>query len=547
MTKSLKATIIGTTAILGGISLITGGFAVWYFTKGKKTVRTDVITSGIKFNKPTDTTVGTFSTPDTNKYYLAIDQIARPTDGTSIPTTAGKGVNFVEGTAGVTTSDDYPTVAAKGFTVTWTAATSTTTDAPYGVFYFPEDLSDYFDVYIGSTTASVVTAMSDNQSAASSAGVASGYVAYPLSFTKTTGSTPTYSYDFNVTVSYKTGMLPTTEEDYDILKNAAQDKTMGFAFGTISTASIYTYNFTSSSAEISGFKGTQAEGDYTTSQFAVNNEGSIVPVTGIAVRAFNGGNNNIIDNLVVTSNIKKISEAVFQGDTKLKTVKLPEGLTEIQLWAFGGCSSLESVNIPTTVTSLGQHAFDSCTSLKSITLPEGLTTLGEAAFLKCTSLTSVTIPSTITSIPTQAFNSCTSLTSLTLSEGITSIGQNAFAGCTSLAALTIPGTISEFDYSAFDGDKSIASLTLSEGVKTLRYDQSLSFSSALTTVSLPSTLTSLSTAAIANRNSKITTLTYGGTKAQWTKLIPSSTTSIKNLVVTCSNGKLTYDSNGKVS
>jgi hypothetical protein len=545
MTKSLKATIIGTTAILGGISLITGGFAVWYFTKGKKTVRTDVITSGIKFNKPTDTTVGTFTTPDTNKYYLAIDQIARPTDGTSIPTTAGKGVNFVEGTAGVTTSDDYPTVAAKAFTVTWTAAKKTSSEAPYGVFYFPEDLSDYFNVYIDSTTASPIAALSDYQAAAAAAGVASGYVAYPLTFTYTSGaSVPTYTYSFNLTLSYKAGMLPTTEEDYDILKNAAQDQPMGFAFGTLSASSVYTYSLSedSKTAIITGFNGTPTEKDYATSKFA-NINGNILPVTGIGLRAFQY--KNYIDNLTITSNVKSIDDGAFQNETNIKSVKVAEGLTSIGIDAFNGCTNLASLNIPTTVTSIGERAFANCTSLKAISLPEGLTVLGPTAFLNDTSLTTITIPSTIKNVPTGAFEGCSGLTSITLSNGVTSLDADAFTHCSSLTAVTIPGSMTDFNPGAFSYDNKITTLTISEGITKLTSSATFGFSTSLANVYLPSTLTSLESNAISNRKGTFTTIHFGGTKAAWKKLTSSST--IRSLTIICSNGKLTYDSNGKVS
>lgn len=44
----------------------------------------------------------------------------------------------------------------------------------------------------------------------------------------------------------------------------------------------------------------------------------------------------------------------------------PEGVTEIQLRAFGDCTNLTSVTIPRGVSSIDQELFENCTSLDSI-------------------------------------------------------------------------------------------------------------------------------------------------------------------------------------
>ena len=74
-------------------------------------------------------------------------------------------------------------------------------------------------------------------------------------------------------------------------------------------------------------------------------------------------------------------------------VVIPDNVTTIGKYAFGGCTSLTSITIPGSVTAIGEFAFAGCTSLTSITLPDNLTTIGRYAFADCTSLTSIIVDS----------------------------------------------------------------------------------------------------------------------------------------------------------
>lgn len=75
---------------------------------------------------------------------------------------------------------------------------------------------------------------------------------------------------------------------------------------------------------------------------------------------------------------------------------------------------LTDLIIPEGVTEINKYAFLYCSSLKSVTLPEGLTSIGISAFLGCSNLTSITIPSSVSNISNIAFRVCPSLTSVTV-------------------------------------------------------------------------------------------------------------------------------------
>ena len=146
-----------------------------------------------------------------------------------------------------------------------------------------------------------------------------------------------------------------------------------------------------------------------------------------------------------------IGSYTFYRCRKLKSLKLPSGVTEIGSSAFEDCSDLTSLTIPSGVTEIGSSAFKGCTGLTSLSLPSGITEIGSDAFYGCTGLTSLTLPSGVTEIGSSAFEDCSGLTSLTLPSGVTEIGSYAFGGCSGLTSLTLSSGITEIDSDAFKG------------------------------------------------------------------------------------------------
>ncbi|MBQ9557488.1 MAG: leucine-rich repeat protein [Clostridia bacterium] len=134
----------------------------------------------------------------------------------------------------------------------------------------------------------------------------------------------------------------------------------------------------------------------------------------------------------------------------VETAVISEGVTSIGERAFNYCYSLTSVTIPDSVTSIGESAFNYCESLTSVTIPDGVTYIDERTFSECYNLESITFGSSVTSIAYRAFWCCSSLTGITLPESVISIDECAFLDC-SLNDVSIPKNVSYIGCGAFSG------------------------------------------------------------------------------------------------
>ena len=167
------------------------------------------------------------------------------------------------------------------------------------------------------------------------------------------------------------------------------------------------------------------------------------------------------------ANVVAIPAMMFNGNTVLTSIVLPDTITKIGERAFMGCTNLESINIPDGVTEIPYATFKNCAKLTgTLTIGENVTSIGNQAFVgtgytklvyNAKSATSVStrpnsplFPATIaevefgagvTKIPNSFMESNTSLTSIVIPEGVTEIGKWAFRNATALASISLPDSL----------------------------------------------------------------------------------------------------------
>lgn len=278
-----------------------------------------------------------------------------------------------------------------------------------------------------------------------------------------------------------------------------------------------------------------------------------------AISDFAFQNCSSLESLVFYEGATSIGQQSFQK-TALKSIKIPDSVTQIGSMAFNGvvsltdvsignvtkagqafsgCSSLKSVTIREGATVIPNGIFSSCSSLESIIIPEGVTEIQTGALKACTSLKEIHLPNSLISIGNEAFNGCKSLTHIVIPENVVSIGSS-FSGCTGLKSVFIPDSVTTIGDYAFNNCSALESLLVPEGVSTIGQN-AFSSCKALKEITIPATVTSVGSWFLNGSVTTSKTVNYTGTKEQWKTLVADKDWcggAIKT--VKCADGDITY-------
>ena len=136
---------------------------------------------------------------------------------------------------------------------------------------------------------------------------------------------------------------------------------------------------------------------------------------------------------------------------KLTEFVIHDGVTNIDDFAFYGCTGLMSVTIPDSVTSIGDSAFEGCEKLTNLVIPNSVTTIGNSAFYNCNNLTNITVPNHCQSIASYAFCGCNKVESIIISDNLTTIRNYVFAWCNNATSIIIGNGLTYIEEKAFKG------------------------------------------------------------------------------------------------
>ena len=195
--------------------------------------------------------------------------------------------------------------------------------------------------------------------------------------------------------------------------------------------------------------------------------------------------------------LTKDGKTLVQGVNR--DVGIPDGVENVEKFAFFLCNALTGMTIPASVTDIGYGAFTGCVGLKqfnvnagnpaykaasgllltkdgktlvaapggvkTVTVPSGVKSIGDMAFCCCTNLVSVTIPKTVTRIGDAGFEECYNLKNVTIPGSVKSIGEMAFYYCENLTSVVVPESVKSIGNRAFYGCYALETLYLPKSLK----------------------------------------------------------------------------------
>ena len=197
---------------------------------------------------------------------------------------------------------------------------------------------------------------------------------------------------------------------------------------------------------------------------------SVTEISGMAFYGCSG-----LGNVTLSKNLKSLGSSTFGNCDGLTQIEIPKSLeragddyfASYAPGAFSGCKNLKHISFEEGITEIAYKLFSNCTGLEEITIPDTVTTIKGNAFYECSNLSKVKLSENLTVIEADAFQECNSLQNIELPEGLSEIKDRAFYQCSNLKEIEIPDSVTKIEGSAFYECKKLQNVTLSKNLESL--------------------------------------------------------------------------------
>ena len=90
--------------------------------------------------------------------------------------------------------------------------------------------------------------------------------------------------------------------------------------------------------------------------------------------------NTQITELDIPGSVKIVTRGAFQFCDELKTVKLNEGVEELEATCFAGCEMLHDISLPDSLRTIGESVIIGWNNIETIRIPKNVTYIGRRNF-----------------------------------------------------------------------------------------------------------------------------------------------------------------------
>lgn len=122
--------------------------------------------------------------------------------------------------------------------------------------------------------------------------------------------------------------------------------------------------------------------------------------------------------------VTMLFDKIFRGHTEIRTVSIPDTVTDIGEFVFDGCTQLRSITLPSALTGIWPYAF-ARSGIEQIVIPEGVDTIASFTFKECKNLTRMQCLGRMKKVRDYSFCGCRKDLELTGCDGA-DIGSDLF-------------------------------------------------------------------------------------------------------------------------
>ena len=143
----------------------------------------------------------------------------------------------------------------------------------------------------------------------------------------------------------------------------------------------------------------------------------------------------------------------FYGCNSLRTITVPEGMTEFKTSLFQNCYSLVHVNIPKSIKTFGNNIFYNCYATRSISLSGAISKMGNSAMRNMHTLKRLVLPTKLTSISSNMCQTNRCMIEIYNSNAST-YGNAAFSAIENLIRFKMPPNVTSIG-TTFAGNRNL--------------------------------------------------------------------------------------------